>query len=160
MSQENVEIVRRGWQLFEGGDLSAVLEMFSPDLVTYVAAPIPVAGTYYGPEGFLQVTIDWAEGFDDLVMTGEEFIDAGGQVVVRSLHKSRGAESGAPVETDIWYVFTVQAGRRCMWPSSTRRAMPSKPWGCGSRGWQQEERPRPARSAILRGRCRRRTSNW
>jgi ketosteroid isomerase-like protein len=111
MSRENVDLVRRGWQAYEDGDLSAVLALLSPDMVTHVAAPLPVAGTYQGPEGFLQVTIDWAEGFDDLVMTGEEFIDAGGQVVVRSLHKSRGAESGAPVETDIWYVFTVQAGK-------------------------------------------------
>jgi ketosteroid isomerase-like protein len=111
MSQENVDLVRRGWQAYESGDLSAVLEMLSPDMVTHVGSPMPVAGTYHGPEGFLQVTIDWAEGFDDLVMTSEEFIDAGGQVVVRSLHKSRGAESGAPVETAIWYVFTVQAGK-------------------------------------------------
>ena len=108
MSQENVDLVRRGWQAYESGDLSAALEGFSPDMVTHVAAPIPVAGTYHGPEGFLQLTIDWAEGFDDLVITGEEFIDAGGQVIVRSLHKSRGAESGVPVETVAWYVFTVQ----------------------------------------------------
>ena len=44
-------------------------------------------------------------------MTGEEFIDAGDKVVVRSLHKSRGAESGIPVETDIWYVWTAHAGK-------------------------------------------------
>ncbi len=111
MSQENVDLVRRGWRAYESGDLSAVLELLSPDMVTHVAASLPVAGTYQGREGFLQVTIDWAEGFDDLVMTGEEFIDAGGQVVVRALHKSRGAQSGAPVETAVWYVFTVQAGQ-------------------------------------------------
>ena len=109
MSQENVEIMRRGWEAYEGGDLSGVIALLSPEMVTYVAPPIPVAGTYRGPEGFLQVTIDWAEGFDDLVITGEEFIDAGEQVVVRSLHKSRGAASGAPVETDVWYVFTIRA---------------------------------------------------
>jgi uncharacterized protein len=111
VSRENVELVRRGWEAFEEGDLSGVIALLSPEMVTSVAPPIPVAGTYRGPEGFLQVTIDWAEGFDDLVMTGEEFIDAGEQVVVRSLHRSRGAASGAPVETDIWYVFTVRAGR-------------------------------------------------
>ena len=76
MSQENVEIVRRAYEAFERGDLSAALEAFSPDLVTYIAPPIPVAGTYHGPEGFLQVTLDWAEGFDEVVMTGEEFFDA------------------------------------------------------------------------------------
>ena len=106
-----MEAVRRGWEAFEGGDFSGAIEALSPDVVTHVAQPIPVAGTYHGPEGFLQLTLDWAEGFDELVMTGKEFIDAGDQVVVRSLHKSRGAESGVPVETNVWYVFTVRAGK-------------------------------------------------
>ena len=108
MAQENVELVRRGWAAYERGDLSGVIALLSPEMVTYVAPPVPVAGTYHGPEGFLQLTIDWAEGFDDLVVTGQEFIEAGDQVVVRSLHKSHGAASGVPVETDLWYVFTVR----------------------------------------------------
>jgi ketosteroid isomerase-like protein len=111
MSEENVKFVRRAWAAFEAGDLSSALAALSPELVTYVAPPIPVTGTYHGPEGFLQVTIDWAEGFDDLVMTGEEFIDAGDQVVVRALHKSHGAESGVPVETGVWYVWTIRDGK-------------------------------------------------
>ena len=102
-----MEIVRRMWEAYEGGDLSGALAALSREMVVYVASPIPTAGTYQGPEGFLQLTIDWAEGFDDLVVTGQEFIDAGDQVVVRSLHKSEGASSGVPVETNIWYVFTV-----------------------------------------------------
>jgi ketosteroid isomerase-like protein len=108
MSEENVELVRRGWAAYERGDLSGVIALLSHEMVTYVVPPVPVAGTYHGPEGFLQLTIDWAEGFDDLVVTGQEFIEAGDQVVVRSLHKSRGASSGVPVETDLWYVFTVR----------------------------------------------------
>jgi uncharacterized protein len=111
MSQENVEFVRRGWEAYERGDLSTALATLSPDLITYVAPPIPVAGTYHGPEGLLQLTLDWAEGFDELVVTAEEYIDAGDQVVVRVRHRASGAESGVPVETDIWYVFTIRAGK-------------------------------------------------
>jgi ketosteroid isomerase-like protein len=54
MSEENVDLVRRGWEAYERGDLSAALADMSPDLVTYIAPPIPVAGTYHGPEGLLQ----------------------------------------------------------------------------------------------------------
>ena len=112
MSQENVEHVRRGWEAYERGDLSAALETLSPDLVTYVAPPIPVAGTYHGPEGLLQLTLDWAEGFDELVATAEEYIDAPGEkVITRVRHRASGAESGVPVETDIWYVWTVREGK-------------------------------------------------
>jgi ketosteroid isomerase-like protein len=111
MSEENVDAVRRAWEAWERGDLSAAIAAMSPDLVTYIAPPIPVAGTYHGPEGFLQVTLDWAEGFDELVITGHEYFDAGDQVVVRARHSARGAESGVPVETDVWYVWTVRAGK-------------------------------------------------
>ena len=111
MSQENVEMVRRAWEAFESGDIATAYSDVSPDLVTVVCPPLPVAGTYHGPEGLLQVAIDWAEGFDDLVMTPEEFFDAGDHVVVHTLHKSRGAESGVPVETDIWYIYTFLAGK-------------------------------------------------
>ncbi len=111
MSEENVKLARRGYHAFESGNLSEALEIFAPEMVTHVAQPIPVAGTYYGPEGFLQVMLDWAEGFDDLEQTGEEFIDAGDQVVVRTLHSSRGAESGVPVKTNLWYVWTARGGK-------------------------------------------------
>jgi len=111
MSEENVDLVRRAWEAYEGGDLSAAIETMSPELVTYVAQPLPVAGTYHGPEGFLQLTLDWAEGFDELVVTAEEHIDAGDQVVTRVRHQSRGAESGVPVETNAWYVWTVRGGK-------------------------------------------------
>ncbi|MDQ3729216.1 MAG: hypothetical protein M3355_06455 [Actinomycetota bacterium] len=30
MSQENLDLIRRGWHAYESGDLTAVLEMFSP----------------------------------------------------------------------------------------------------------------------------------
>jgi ketosteroid isomerase-like protein len=46
-----------------------------------------------------------------LIVTAEEHIDAGDQVVTRVRHKSRGAGSGVPVETDIWYVWTIRGGK-------------------------------------------------
>jgi ketosteroid isomerase-like protein len=111
MSQEIVEIVRRGWEAYERGDLPGAMEALSPDLLTCVAPPLPVAGTYHGPEGLLQLTLDWAEGFDELNISAEEHIDAGDKVITRVRHRASGAESDVPVETDLWYVFTVRAGK-------------------------------------------------
>ncbi len=112
MSQENLEIVRRAWEAYESGDLSGALAAMSPEMVTYVAAPIPTAGKYDGPEGFIQLTLDWAEGFDELIVTGEEYFDTPGDAVaVRARHRGSGVGSGVPVETDIWYVFTMRAGK-------------------------------------------------
>ncbi len=109
MSRENVEIARRGWEAYERGDLSAAIADISSDVVTYT--PMPVRGTYHGREGMLQGLLDWAESFDDLVITAEEYIDAGDKVVVRTRQRASGVGSGARVETDIWYVYTVHAGK-------------------------------------------------
>ena len=111
MSKANLDRARRAFEAYESGDLPAAIENLSPELVTVVHQPIPVAGTYHGPEGFLQVTLDWAAGFDELEANAEEHFDAGDQVVSRVRHRSRGAESGAPVETDIWYVWTIRDGK-------------------------------------------------
>ena len=105
MSQENVEIVRRGWEAYERGDLSTALADISPDVVTHL--PPPINEIYHGPEGTLQSLLDWAEGFDELVIAPQEYIDAGDQVVVRTRQRGHGADSGVPVEGEFWYVYTT-----------------------------------------------------
>ena len=109
MSQENVEIVRVGFQAWEDGDLAALLAPLDPEVITKRVHPAPDPQTYHGPEGALQSIIDWTEGFDEFEMTGEEFIDTGGdQVIVRVHQKASGETSGAPVEADFWFVYTLR----------------------------------------------------
>jgi ketosteroid isomerase-like protein len=107
MSQENVELVRQGWEAFERGDMSQVLDLMSDDLVTHRSHPD--AATYYGKEGYLDLTADWVEGFDEWSSTAEEFIDAGDRVVVRVRQSARGKTSGVSVESEFWFVFAIAA---------------------------------------------------
>jgi ketosteroid isomerase-like protein len=108
MSEENVEIVRRLFGAWEGGDLAGVLADLDPEMVTNRVHPAPDPATYNGPEGLLQAGIDWFEGFDEMVMTGEEYIDAGrGQVIARVHQAAHGEHSGVPVEADFWFVWTL-----------------------------------------------------
>jgi ketosteroid isomerase-like protein len=109
MSQENVEIIRRTYEAFERGDISAVLDDADPGLVTYRADP--EAATWHGPEGFLQALADWTEGFDQFSASAEEFIDAGDSVIVRVHQRARGQGSGVPVEADFWFVHTLSEGK-------------------------------------------------
>jgi hypothetical protein len=68
----------------------------------------PKEPPHNGPEGLLQAGIDWFEGFDEMVMTGEEYIDAGrGQVIARVNQAAHGEHSGVPVEADFWFVWTL-----------------------------------------------------
>ena len=77
MSQENVEIVRRGFEAWETGDQAGLLAVLDPDLVTRRLAPMPDPGSWSGPEGLLDVAAEWMETFAEFTMTGEEFIDGG-----------------------------------------------------------------------------------
>ena len=112
MSEEALEVARRAWEAYERGDFTVAFADASPDLVTYVEAPIPIAGTYHGPEGLLQSLLDWAEGFDGLDQKTEEFIDLGsGRVIVRVRQTGQLADSNVSVEAVFWFLLTVSQGK-------------------------------------------------
>ncbi len=105
-----MELVRQTWEAWERGDFATALANISPDMVAYTDSRLPFPDVYPGPAGLIRLQRDWAEGFDEVAVTTRQFIDAGeDKVVVRALHAARGAASGAPVETDIWYVLTIHA---------------------------------------------------
>src|SRR5215207_4381513 len=109
MSQKNVEIVRRSVEAYERGDIQAMLDSADPELITHRAPPQPDAGTWHGPEGFLQALAGWVEGFDKFEATTEEIIDANDdQVITRSHQRALGTESRVPIEADFWLVHTIK----------------------------------------------------
>jgi len=109
MSQENVEIVRRAWEAWERGDLTGWLDLVSDDLVTRRVGLDNA--TFHGKEGFLEQASEWSEGFVEWSVAAEEFIDAGDQVVARNHQAARGEASGAPIEMDFWFVYTISQGK-------------------------------------------------
>jgi ketosteroid isomerase-like protein len=109
MSQENVELVRGGFDAFQQGDLSRMLDLMADDLVTYRSDPD--GATYHGKEGFLRATADWTEDFSEWSVIPEEFIGAGDGVLVRVRQFARGQASGIPIEGEFWFVFEMR-GRK------------------------------------------------
>jgi ketosteroid isomerase-like protein len=106
MSRENVEIVRRGYEAYARGDVAAMLADLDPEMTTYREEPD--GATFHGPDGFLQAIAEWVEDFDEFVATAEELIDANDhQVIVRVHQTATGAQSGATIEGDFWFVHTL-----------------------------------------------------
>src|SRR3954453_24125254 len=106
MSQENVEIVRRGYDAYARGDVAAMLADIDSEMVTYREEPD--GATFKGPDGFLQAIAEWVEDFDEFVATAEELIDANERQVVVHVHQTAtGSQSGAPIEGDFWFVHTL-----------------------------------------------------
>jgi ketosteroid isomerase-like protein len=86
MSEENVEVVRRGYELYGAGDLAGVSAVFAPDAELADTGGLGLAdtaaGTRHGPEGFLRATEEVLEAFEDYRIETKDFIEAGDAVVV------------------------------------------------------------------------------
>jgi uncharacterized protein len=115
MSKENVEIVRRGYELFAVGDLEGVTALFSADADLADAGGLGVAGTAagrrQGPEGFLRATEEVLEAFEDYRVEPQEFIEAGEAVVVPVRISGRGRASGAEQEVRVAHLWMLRDGK-------------------------------------------------
>src|SRR5215207_2818663 len=110
VSEENVEIVRRGYEAYLRGDLGVIQGDMDPDVVVY--RKDPDGATFHGWDGFMQAIAEWVEDFDEFTISAREFIDANdNQVVVRVHQTAVGARSGAPIEADFWFVHTLRDAR-------------------------------------------------
>src|SRR5918994_3091431 len=115
MSKENVETVRRGYELYAAGDLRGVAGLFSDEAELADAGGLGVAGTAagtrYGPEEFIQATEEALEAFEDYRVEAEEFIDAGEAVVVSVRISGRGRASGAELEMRLAHLWVLRNGK-------------------------------------------------
>jgi ketosteroid isomerase-like protein len=129
MSEENVEIVRRAFEVFNRyhaakarGDSAevavaweAATELLSPDHEYREDPKWPGAGTYQGLEECRQVWEGYYEQLGQQVFEPEEFLESGDQVVVILRWSAHGTSSGAPLEMRQGFVHTVRDGRIVKW---------------------------------------------
>jgi ketosteroid isomerase-like protein len=115
MSRENVEIVRRAFDVFikgmEQGNPTAVFDdgVFAPNATLTPARQRPDWKIYVGREGLAEFIQTWTEDFLDWRLWPEEIIDAGGDRVVVIVGQSgQGKASGALTELRFGLVFTLE----------------------------------------------------
>jgi ketosteroid isomerase-like protein len=106
---ENLDLVKSTFDVFARGDLDEIRALLADDLIVH--RPEPDGAVYHGPDGFFQATAEWTEDFEDWTYTPVEFLDAGESVAVKVHQTATGAQSGVPVESDIWFVYTVRDGK-------------------------------------------------
>lgn len=122
MSQDNVEIVRRGWEAFERGDVEAAFETLAPDVEWDVSADVwgdvVGGGVYTGLDGVRRWMADLFDAWETFEMSVGELVGAGPDQVVGGLvARGRGRVSGAEVEHRPGSVSTVRGGKvvRVVW---------------------------------------------
>ena len=114
MSQENVELLRRMFDLFSGRDMDwdAFFEIIGPDIVWEVRSDFPDAGIYRGYEGIRRLSETFDDAVEETWYEPLEYIHTGSQVVVPLRWGGLGIGSGAAfAEREEAWVFTLRDGR-------------------------------------------------
>jgi uncharacterized protein len=111
MSQENVELVKVGYEAFVRGDIAGILEILDPEVEASDPFGFSTSDAYRGHEGFVQTVRDGLDAFERYDIKTEEFIDAGNDVVVSVRISGVGRESGAAVDMRLFHVWTVRGGK-------------------------------------------------
>jgi ketosteroid isomerase-like protein len=112
MSKRHVETVRGIYERWAEGDFRAGTELFDPEITLVLRPEFPDPGTYRGPEGIRHYMLDhFLADFEEMRISGEELLDAGDSVVVRTRQSAVGPGSGAPVQMRYYHVWTFRGDR-------------------------------------------------
>jgi ketosteroid isomerase-like protein len=111
MPGANAEVVFRGYEALNRGDIDAALELMQPDIEwhTYLV-PGPGGGCYRGHDGVRELWGDARNIFGDFRNEPRAIADLGDQIAVAVVLCGRGKASGVEVEARIAHLFTFRDG--------------------------------------------------
>jgi ketosteroid isomerase-like protein len=112
MSQENVELIRRGIEAYVAGDWETWLEGFDPE-IEWIEMPSlgPDASTYRGIKEVRRAVESWIGMWTDYKFEVRDYFDAGDEVVVLVQESGRGRSTGAAVERQLGEICTIDSGK-------------------------------------------------
>jgi uncharacterized protein len=99
VSQENVEIVRAGYEAFNRGDFDSSTADFHLDVEWHVLADLPDAQVYRGRDEVLRFFKQWRDAFEGFHADIERIVDDGDRIVVLLTVSGSGRGSDAEVRT-------------------------------------------------------------
>jgi ketosteroid isomerase-like protein len=108
---DNVELIRRGYESFNRGDLDDVFALLDPEIEWVTADRVPFAGTYRGHDDVRGLLRDQQEVFGEITMEPYELFEKGDKVVAFVRQRARGHASGAEIEIVVGHLWTVRDGR-------------------------------------------------
>lgn len=113
MSSERVELVKRGYEAWNTGDRSWVLEHMAEDVEWVTPPEDPDPGTYRGHRGVERFWAQWRAAVGQLAFEIEEIADADDHVIVTARRSGIGEHSGLAVSDRVIQVFTFR-GDKCV----------------------------------------------
>jgi uncharacterized protein len=110
MSQENLELFRRGVEAWNAGDMEALAELYDPAVVMYHLEGWPEPGPSVGRDAVMREWEQIAEPFPEGIRIEIlELVDAGNNVVAS--YAWRGSGRGPDAAMEMSMVLTVRKGK-------------------------------------------------
>ena len=122
MSRENVERLVRGYESFNEGDSTALLEFLAPDFVYRPRPELPGNEATVGREQFEQVVHELRKVFAAARFEVEEVIDLEDRILAVIHQTARGGASGLSIDQHVTHVLQVEDGRATELSVFTSRA--------------------------------------
>ncbi len=112
MSQQNVEIVRRGYEQFKSRGMF-VAEIVTPDFAWDMSNFLgwPEQQVYEGVDGARSFLEAWTAAWDDWELEVDALHDAGDKVVAVMRQRGRAKATGIPVDMSLAQVWTLSDGK-------------------------------------------------
>ncbi len=114
MSDQNVDLIREIYDAFATGDIAGVLARMSPDIVWNEAENFPYAdgNPYRGHDAVLSGVFARLGGeWDGFAAVPEEYLNAGGTVVVLGRYRGTWPATGRAMNAQMVHVWRVKDGR-------------------------------------------------
>src|SRR6476469_4999594 len=111
MSQENLEIVLRVYDLVTRGDVAEMVEIIGPQFELCENVLAPDAAVYHGPEGLKKWLDASHDAFSGFRFGPERFIERGDWIFAPVHSYGRGKASGAPFDARYVTAFKVELGK-------------------------------------------------
>ena len=114
MSQEHIDLIRRGFEAFNRGDWDTALEFVAEDVVwgAYLAS-MDGERVIFGPESLRRTWQAQREdlGGEELKVEARDIRDLGaGSLLVKLRVTGRGSASGVPVQVEYVQLWTIRGG--------------------------------------------------
>jgi ketosteroid isomerase-like protein len=113
MSEENVEMIRRGWEAWLRGDMNALAADWDPEVIwsTEHFHDWPESA-YRGVQGVMQFLNEWLDVWGDYEIDVDAVLAApDGRVVSLIRQRGKGRESGVAMTMEMAQIATIRDGK-------------------------------------------------
>lgn len=111
MTETNVDIVKKIYELGSSGNFEAMMSLLDPAIVVYEADSLPYGGVYRGLAGMGELMKKIGKLVDGFVVKSEQFFVSGDDIAALIRFTGRSRATGETIDMPVMEVWTVKNGR-------------------------------------------------